>query len=197
MEFFQAGVLFENIYMTDIHIAVNGNRKAGVRRMIKHHLKIDMTPMVDLGFLLITFFVITTELAKPTAMDLYMPKDGIGMPVGESSALTVLLDDNKMYYYNGKWEDAFKNGSVIETTLSGNDGLRKIIGDKQRNLAIIAKEKEGREGLMVLIKPTGNASYKNVVDVLDEMTINMVKKYAVIKISEDEKKWLKNNSNLP
>jgi biopolymer transport protein ExbD len=183
--------------MADIHSAVNGNRKAGVRRMIKHHLKIDMTPMVDLGFLLITFFVITMELAKPTVMDLYMPKDGLPIYLGLSNALTVLLDNNKMYYYNGKWEEAAKKGSIIETTLSGNDGLRKIIGDKQRNLDIIAKEKEGRNGLMVLIKPTGNASYKDVVDVLDEMTINVVKKYAVIKISAEEKNWLKNNSNLP
>lgn len=180
--------------MENINAAVNNHRKAGVRRMIKHHLKIDMTPMVDLGFLLISFFVITTELTKPTVMDLYMPKDGIPMPLGESGALTVLLDGDKIYYYNGKWDDAVKNGGIIQTSLSGNEDLRKIIDDKQRQLDIIAKKKEGRDGLMVLIKPTGNASYKTVVDVLDEMTISMVKKYAVVKLSEEEKSWLKTNS---
>ena len=86
--------------------APSQRRKAGVQGMIKHNLKIDMTPMVDLGFLLITFFVITTELAKPTAMDLFMPKDGKPMPLGKSNALTVLLDQDKLYYYHGEWNDA-------------------------------------------------------------------------------------------
>lgn len=70
------------------------------RRSVKHNLKIDMTPMVDLGFLLISFFVITTELSKPTTMDLFMPKDGKPMDLGASDALTILLDnDNTFWYY--------------------------------------------------------------------------------------------------
>jgi biopolymer transport protein ExbD len=87
-------------------------KRSGVRKVLKHNLKVDMTPMVDLGFLLITFFVITTELAKPTAMNLYMPKDGPPSPVGNSSALTILLDDNKIYYYNGDWEVAVQSGGI-------------------------------------------------------------------------------------
>jgi len=61
--------------------------------MIKHNKRIDMTPMVDPGFLLISFFVITTELSRPRAMDLFMPKDGRPMLPGESNALTDLLDN--------------------------------------------------------------------------------------------------------
>jgi biopolymer transport protein ExbD len=183
--------LNENHFMTDIQQLVSQNHKGGVRRMIKSNMRIDMTPMVDLGFLLISFFVITTELTKPKAMELFMPKDGTPVPLGESNALTVLLDDNKIYYYNGKWEDAVKKKEIYQTYFSGKNNLRGIINTKQQQLDSYPGNKEGRNGLMILIKPSENASYKNVVDILDEMTINEVKKYAVIKISGEERTWLK------
>lgn len=166
-------------------------KQAGVRRMVKHNLKIDMTPMVDLGFLLISFFVITTELSKPTAMQLNMPKDGVNSELGELNALTILLaKNNTVYYYQGNWENASKSGGIIQTNFSGKEGLRKVIMEKQNSLDRNSKMKEGRNGLMMLIKPAEEASYKNVVDVLDEATISVVKKYAVIKISKEEKEWL-------
>jgi biopolymer transport protein ExbD len=168
-------------------------RRAGVRRMLKHTQNVDMTPMVDLGFLLITFFVITTELSKPTAMNLYMPKDGPPTDLGESNALSFLLGkNNTVYYYHGNWEDAKKKDEVFETTYSSVNGLRKIINEKQHRLdATSNKHNEGRDGLMLLIKPGNETSYKNVVDVLDEATINAVKKYAVIKIANEEATFLK------
>ena len=188
--FYKKGSQLQILYMRDINMAVNERCRAGVRRMVKHNLRVDMTPMVDLGFLLITFFVITTELAKPTAMDLYMPKDGPDMPLGESGALTVLVDNNKLYSYNGKWEDAIKNNSIMQTSFSGTADLRKIIEDKQKLLDVTAAKKEGRDGLMLVIKPGQDAFYKNVVDVLDEITISRVKKYAIVKQSDEERKWL-------
>ena len=173
--------------------AVSSRKRAGVCRIVKHSQKVDMTPMVDLGFLLITFFVITTELSKPTMMNLYMPKDGIPMPLGESNALSFLLGkNNTIYYYNGNWEDAKKDGTILKTTYSGIDGIRKVINEKQYRLdATIGKNKEGRNGLMLLIKPGKEASYKNVVAMLDEATINIVKKYAVVKLSDEEAGFLK------
>lgn len=170
---------------------VTPRKRRGVIGMIKHNLRVDMTPMVDLGFLLITFFVITTELAKPTAMNLYMPKDGPPTELGASNALSVLLDKDKIYYYNGDWNEAIKTGGIIETNLSGTADLRKIISEKQQLLDVTQKNKEGRSGLMLLIKPGNDVSYKTVVDVLDETTISMVKKYAIVKQSPDEKTWLK------
>lgn len=158
--------------------------------MIKHNLKIDMTPMVDLGFLLISFFVITTELSKPTAMDIAMPTKGAPMLVKESDVVTVLLDNNNtVWYYLGNWENALHNNAVSKTSFSGKDGLRKIINEKQRWLDK-NNTKEGRNGLMLIIKPTNNSSYKNLIDVLDETTINIVKKYVVVNPSEEEKNWL-------
>ncbi len=180
--------------MTELHSATNGvagtRKRAGVQLMIKHHLKPDMTPMVDLGFLLITFFVMTAELAKPTTTPLYMPKDGPPTKLGKPNALTVLIGDNKVYYYNGDWEEAIETGAIHETKLAGKDDLRKIIRDKQRLLDSTQRHKEGRDGLMMLIKPGSSASYKTVVDVLDEATISRVKKYAVVKLTSEESSWL-------
>lgn len=163
--------------------------RAGVRRPVKHQLRIDMTPMVDLGFLLISFFVITTELSKPIAMPLAMPKDGKGTDLGESYAFTVLLGARgDAWYYYGNWEEAVAKNAVLP--LNSTVALRQKIQERQQWLDV-HPGKEGRDGLMVLVKSTPDASYKQVVDVLDEMSINQVKKYAVIKPAANELEWVK------
>jgi len=163
--------------------------RAGVRRPVKHQLRIDMTPMVDLGFLLISFFVITTELSKPTAMPLAMPKDGGKSDLGESYAFTVLLGkEGKAWFYYGNWPDAVARNTVMP--LGSNQELRKKI--QERQLWLDAHPgKEGRDGLMVLVKSSPEADYKQVVDVLDEMTINQVGKYALIKPELSELEWIR------
>jgi biopolymer transport protein ExbD len=158
--------------------------------MKKHSLKTDMTPMVDLGFLLIAFFIMTTELNKPVVTRLNMPHDGPPMSLGMSNALTVLLDDNNtVYYYHGDWEEAVKNKAVIKTTLSVKDGVGKIIREKQQaldQLKAVKPDAEGRDGLMLLIKAMTKANYSTVIDVLDEVTINRVRKYALVKAEKEE-----------
>jgi len=164
-------------------------QRAGVRRPAKHQLRIDMTPMVDLGFLLISFFVITTELSKPTAMPLAMPKDGKGTDLGESYAFTVLLGaKGDTWYYYGNWADAVSKDAVLP--VNSTITLRQKIQERQQWLDV-HPGKEGRDGLMVLVKSSPDASYKQVVDVLDEMSINQVKKYAVVKPELSEQEWLK------
>ena len=91
MEFIIKSVLLEKLCMTGITPTTNERCKAGVSRSKKSVPKIDMTPMVDLGFLLITFFVITAELSKPVTMDLFMPKEGPPIKLRKSDALTFLL----------------------------------------------------------------------------------------------------------
>ena len=170
-------------------------QRAGVRRPVKRQLRIDMTPMVDLGFLLISFFVITTELSKPTAMSLAMPKEGPPMPLGESNALTVLLDGHdKIWYYQGAWEQALAEGKIQALAGAGQEGLRKRITERQLWLDA-HPGKEGRDGLMVLVKPAEGTEYKQVVDVLDEMSITQVKKYAVVGLSPAERAWTKANNH--
>jgi biopolymer transport protein ExbD len=146
----------------------------------KQLLRIDMTPMVDLGFLLITFFVFTTTISQPTATDLFMPRDDTKdpQPLPKSLALTILLDDNdKLYYYHGDFNDALKANEIYETNYSTYAGIGKVIRQKQNDIDASKKFPEGRRGIMLLIKPGPNANYKNVVDVLDEATINDVRKW--------------------
>ncbi len=167
----------------------SSRRRIGVRKMGKKNMPIDMTPMVDLGFLLITFFVITTELNKPTVMDIAMPKESNTniTELGESYALTVIPDGDNVFYYEGAFDKASKEKKIASATI---EELRKIIIQKQLQLDDKTKYKEGREGLMLLVKPTEKAIYKSIVDVLDECTIAQVKKYALLKISDEEKDWL-------
>jgi len=176
--------------MAAINTAINERRRAGVRRSKKHTPKTDMTPMVDLGFLLITFFVITTELSKPVTLNLNMPKEGPPITLGESDALTVLLGkNNAIYYYHGDWHDALKANEIFQTNFSAKEGFRKVIREKQQHLDI-SNTKEKRKGLMLLIKAGEDALYSNVIDMLDEALINDVKKYTVLKLSEEEMKYL-------
>src|SRR5258705_12968038 len=91
-----------------LETGIDHRRRAGVGRMKKHSLRTDMTPMVDLGFLLITFFVFTAQLNKPSVVKLNMPKESKdSTTLGESNALTILLDGNdRVYYYHGDWKKA-------------------------------------------------------------------------------------------
>lgn len=157
-------------------------QRAGMRRAKKHSLNTDMTPMVDLGFLLISFFVITTELTEPRVAPLNMPHDGPGTDLPKSAALTLLIGgDKKIFYYHGDWEEAKKHNKILPTTLDLKTGLGKVIRDKQLWLDSHPVNGEDRKALVVIIKAGENASYFQVIDVLDEMLINDVKKYAIVK----------------
>ncbi|HEX6191076.1 MAG TPA: biopolymer transporter ExbD [Chitinophagaceae bacterium] len=163
------------------------SHRPGVKRMQKHSLKIDMTPMVDLGFLLVSFFIFTSELSRPAVTDLYMPKQGKPMPVGESTTITMLLaKDNVIYYYEGSWDET----NIQRTTFSVSSGIGNVIRKKQQELDSHPVSAEGRTALMLIIKPSADATYKNVIDALDEALINNVKKYAIVKCDEGETRYL-------
>ena len=157
--------------MAEMEVKSGGGHKKGpgVKKGKKLSTRVDLTPMVDLGFLLITFFIFTTTMAQPTAMSLAMPKDTPNdqddVKVKESGALTIIMGkSNVVYYYFGS------DPSKLQTT--NYKDLRKVIIDKKRSTPT--------DDFFVTIKPDKDASYKNVVDVLDEMTINDVKRYAMI-----------------
>jgi biopolymer transport protein ExbD len=180
--------------MAEITIPANNRTRPGVRRGKRHSLKTDMTPMVDLGFLLITFFVFTAKLSEPVVMNLNMPKESTHtIPLGESSAMTILLDkDDAIFYYYGKWQEAKDKGGIYKTSFSPAAGLRKLIIEKQQQLTATDK-REGRDALMLLIKASDGATYKNIVDALDEAVINGVKKYMIIKPTSEETGYLKDH----
>lgn len=194
-----AGVSLETNAMQITENNNAGSRpRAGVRKMPRLACRIDMTPMVDLGFLLISFFVITTELSKPAAMQLRVPADGPASDLGYKYALTVLpADNNRLFYYTGRLEDAVANNALFETTWTGYRSIRSVISERQRLLDADPRSKEKRNGLMLLIKPLPGASYANVVDLLDEAVIDDVKKYALVKISLEEQRRVETIMHLP
>ncbi len=154
----------------------------GVKKMEKHSTRVDLTPMVDLGFLLITFFIFTTTLSQAHALKLIMPDDtGQATPIKESGAITLLLAGNDLVeYYEGKPD------------VTGNN-FRHITVEELRQVLIDKKRRTVERDLMVVIKPSKNAVYKNVIDVLDEMTINGIKKYALADITVAEENILEQN----
>jgi biopolymer transport protein ExbD len=174
--------------MTELITTGPVRRRAGVGRMKRHALKTDMTPMADLGFLLITFFVITAELSKPRTTPLYMPADGDATLAAESKSLTIITGaNNKIYYYPGTQEAAERTNTFYETGWSESNGIGKIIREKQAQLDLAGID---RNELVILIKPGNTSSYKNAVEVLDEMAIHLVTRYAILKPSAWEKKQL-------
>jgi biopolymer transport protein ExbD len=175
----------------------------GVKKAKKLSTRVDMTPMVDLGFLLITFFIFTATLSSPVAMDLNMPKDTNKdeeqTKTKQSGALTVMLGkNNNVYWYEGELlPDAsnFKQGTFKQVRDVIINKKKSVIASYSGNAACEEKAKaKGKdpktecqdEDFVVVIKPTPNATYKNTVDILDEMTINQVKRFAMVKIADSE-----------
>ena len=172
-----------------------GKKKKGVRSK-KMSTRIDFTPMVDLGFLLITFFMLTTTLQKPQTMQIVLPeKDNLKKedqdPVKESKVLTLLLGKNdKVYWYRGITKP------VLDSTDYSATGVRKVILDAKEDVKKqfgmdTNKEGEEKSHLVVLIKPNDDSVYKNMVDALDEMAITGVSKYVMMDISKAEQEFIK------
>jgi biopolymer transport protein ExbD len=166
--------------MAEMEVKGGGHKKGpGVKKSKKLSTRVDLTPMVDLGFLLITFFIFTTTMAQPTAMNLNMPKD-TDKPdelnkVKESGALTIMMGKGDVvYYYFGS------DPQKMQTT--GYKDIRKIILDKKKTTPV--------DDFYITIKPDKDATYKNAVDILDEMAINDIKRYSMIDPTADEYKLI-------
>lgn len=154
------------------------NTSDGKGKGKKVSTKVDMTPMVDLAFLLITFFMLTTTFGKPQAMELNMPDKTDNKeeaPIKESKAFTILLgENNKIYYYQG-----LEDPKVDITDYSSN-GIRKVLLQKKKEIADI----------VVLIKAAEKSRYKNMVDMLDEMHITDMKRYAIVNMSDVDRELM-------
>ena len=149
----------------------------------KKNTRVDLTPMVDLGFLLITFFVFTTTMSKPTVMKVDMPFDKTteNNPVCNSCVLTVLLcNDDVIKYYEGDFSTAkFQSTSYA--------GIREVIRTKKE---VVKRVRGTADQFVLIIKPSSESSFKNFVDITDEVTINQVKRYYLDEVSPVEQNGL-------
>lgn len=152
----------------------------------KKLIRVDMTPMVDLGFLLITFFMFTTNFTKPNVMDLGLPaKDPNPHPITDNvirdkNQVTFILGkDNRVFYHQSNETD-LNSGNLKETDFSGVK-ISKIISEAYKNAPL-------QKNFTVIIKPTDEANYKNFVDILDNIAISKKERYGVTDIKPWEKK---------
>jgi biopolymer transport protein ExbD len=171
--------------MAELNTGDGGGGKGGKVRSKKQNSKVDLTAMVDLAFLLITFFMLTTSLSKPQSMDLSLPdkdpneKDTKDTKVDENRTMTVMLaGDNKMVYYMGLLASPKVGPKDIAY---GKNGIRKVLlTQKKAVLAYSAALGKPKNGIIVIIKPTKKSNYRNLVDILDEMAISGVETYAIV-----------------
>ena len=207
--------------MAEIIANEGGGKQKGKRRAKKHSTHIDMTPMVDLACLLLTFFMLTTAFNKAKVMEIVLPekqKDPtVKAPeVDNSRALNIILVENdKILWYNGLANPAKPPLPTLNETDFSNDGIRKVLLRRNRELfamidemntavvegtlelsndTITARRKkmmtEDKAGPVVLIKAADNVKYRNIVDIIDEMTITNIARYALIDINVVEKKMV-------
>ncbi|SEP21218.1 biopolymer transporter ExbD [Mucilaginibacter sp. OK283] len=157
-------------------LTASPQKSGAARGRKKQNLRVDLTAMVDLAFLLITFFIMTTTLAKPKAMDLAMPVDSKEQPVPASRSLTICLGKNdKVVYYLGE----LKNPVIAPTVVGfGHDGLRKALIETNKMI----HDKYGKD-MIVLVKPSNHSVYSSLVSTLDELTITKTDRYSIVDIA--------------
>jgi biopolymer transport protein ExbD len=170
--------------MAELNTGDGGGGKKGAKKVRSKKLnsKVDLTAMVDLAFLLITFFMLTTSLSKPQSMDLGLPdKDedpekNKDIKVDENRTMTILLgDDNKLKVYMG----LLATPKVAPKDMTyGKEGLRKEILQREKEVVQYTGNKD--KGMIVIIKPSKKSTYRNLVDILDEMAITDVPTYAIV-----------------
>jgi biopolymer transport protein ExbD len=206
--------------MAEIADSGGGHDKGGKKRPKKGSTRIDMTPMVDLGFLLLTFFVMTTTFSKPKVMSLVYPAKVIDpsvKPTPVNNGITFLLTKDKVYYYTGQFygvsNSEGKPATQLEETTFGPQGVRKLlaklnsfvltnkkgldtkfkakmINEKQYE-EMLDKFRGNDEALKVLIKTDEKATCENFVDLIDELKIAQIGVIAPLDLTKDEQDLMK------
>jgi len=142
-------------------------QRKGSQRSKKLSTKVDLTPMVDLGFLLITFFMLTASWSKPRAFELNLPAgEKPDQPIGRNASLTLIpVAGEKVFYFHGILQEAIDTNEYGVTGFAISNGIGDVIREKQRQMDKYFKG--GRKEMMLIIKPSSGSYYKSIVDVLD------------------------------
>ena len=171
--------------MAEVQVQDKGE-KGGKVRSKKQSTRVDMTPMVDLNFLMLMFFMFTTTFSKPNVMDLGLPakpKKDAPPPQRTEIDLTnsislIIGKDNRIFYH--QTDQAGLNENTLQETTYDKEGITKVIEQAKRRAKDVKK-------FTVIIKPTDDAVYKNFVDILDQMAITNSEQYGVTDIKPWEK----------
>lgn len=173
--------LNENIFMATIE----NNRKSknhSKLKLVKKSILVDLTAMVDLGFLLISFFIFTTTISKATAMNMNLPDNrdsSVNDAICNSCVLTLIAgNNNQLYYYEGSDE----NPIYLNTDYAAS-GIRQIIQNKKKDVIKV----RGFDETKLIIKLSAQSSFKNMVDLIDESTIACVKRYYLAELNDTDK----------
>lgn len=204
--------------MAEIADNGGGGHKGGKKRPKKGSTRVDMTPMVDLAFLLLTFFVLTSTFSKPKVMSLVYPAKPIDNPPPQevNNAITFLLSEDRIFYYEGEFRQTAGEGkpaTTLSETTFGAQGVRKLLADKNayvlrtkakldvelQNKAIVdsiytkklIEAKKAKGALKVLIKTDLDATCKNFIDLIDELKINDIGVVAPVDMTKPEEDLLK------
>ena len=171
--------------MAEVQVQEKGE-KGGKVRSKKQSTKVDMTPMVDLNFLMLMFFMFTTTFSKPNVMDLGLPaKPKVDQPkpqdtqIDLTNSISLIIGKNNRIFYH-QLDQAGLNEQTLQETTYDREGITKVIEQAKRNAKDVTK-------FTVIIKPTDDAVYKNFVDILDEMAITNSQQYGVTDIKPWEK----------
>ena len=185
--------------MAELNTGDGGGKDKKVRSK-KQNSKVDLTAMVDLAFLLITFFMLTTSLNKPQSMKLGLPdkedkpEEKKEVKVDENRTMTILLGaNNKVKWYMGLLATPIAGPSNITY---GKNGLRKeLLVRKKEVIDYSTALGKPQNGIIVIIKPSKKSNYRNLVDILDEMAISGVETYAIVNdFAPEETKLLEGGS---
>ncbi len=200
--------------MAEIQEGGGGGHKGGKKRAKKQSTRIDMTPMVDLAFLLLTFFVLTATFSKPKSMELTFPappdnpKD---QPPIKNGITFLLTKDDRIFYYEGEFRpaDDDKGEKTALTEINYSQGsLHKYLLEKNKKMheqilalkkqfennqladttfkRMVRERKADKESFTYLIKTDDKATYKNVIDLVDELNVNVVGKYVMVDMTKPE-----------
>lgn len=157
----------------------------------KSNPRIDLTPMVDLGFLLITFFVFTANLNKPNTMDIFMPHEG-GTPteIPHHTAMTIFLGKEHQLFYLTSYDAMQNDFDKLTRTNFRNTGIRQALLQHTVSVKMAyaqhLKGSTSHDAPFILIKPDATSQYSDLIDLLDELAIANIHHYAIMDINHKE-----------
>lgn len=208
--------------MAEIAEGGGGGHQKGKRRAKKQSTRVDMTPMVDLAFLLLTFFVLTSTFSKPKSMELTYPvppEDPKNVPEVKNGITFLLTGDDRLFYYKKQFKRKDQPDATQITEIDySQSGLHKFLAEENKwasdqieklneqlkagqladttHKRLVRQVKADKTAPTILIKPDDQATYKNVIDLIDELNINLIGKYVVVDPLKDEVELVKEKTGV-